>query len=138
MRIPYRNEPVITIIGDGIDLGEALETRTRRSLSRMIRKYLGHLIAANVYFNRDGLLFQSTVNLQIGSLGFVTSEAFHENAYQAFQASLMKSEKQLRRLKRRLRDGKRVLLQRAIARQARAIRHRNAAAVSQHSHLNAA
>ena len=41
MRIPYRNEPVITIIGDGIDLGEALETRTRRSLSRMIRKYLG-------------------------------------------------------------------------------------------------
>lgn len=107
-----QGEPVIAVIGDGIDLGQALEKRARRSIVRMTQKYIGHLIAANVYFHRDGLLFRSTVNIQMGGIGFVTSEASDQNCHRALQAALDKAEKQLRRMKRRLRDDKPVPLQR--------------------------
>lgn len=113
MTFPHA-EPVIAVIGDGIDVGQALEKRARRSIVRMTEKYIGHLIGANVYFNRDGLLFRSTVNMQMGGLGFVTSEASHQNCHRALQAALDKAEKQLRRMKRRLRDDKPVSLQRAF------------------------
>lgn len=98
--------PVIAVTGNGIDVSYALERRARRSIIRMTRKYFGHLIAANVYVNRDGPLFRSTVNIQMGGLGFVTSEASHQNCYRALQAALHKAEKQLRRMKRKLRDDK--------------------------------
>jgi ribosomal subunit interface protein len=113
MTFPHA-KPVIAVIGDGIDLGQALEKRARRSIVRMTQKYIGHLIAANVYFNRDGLLFRSTLNIQMGGLGFVTSKASHQNCYRALRAAMDKAEKQLRRMKRRLRDDKPISLQRAF------------------------
>lgn len=126
-----QGEPVIAVIGDGIDLGQALEKRARRSVFRMTQKYFGHLIAANVYFNRDGLLFRSTVNIQMGGIGFVTSEASDQNCYRALQSALNKAEKQLRRMKRRLRDDKPVLQESALAQEGDAARRRRIEAASQ-------
>jgi ribosomal subunit interface protein len=123
-------EPAISVIGDGLDLGPALESRVRRSIERMTRKFFGHLIAANAYFVRDGQLFSATVNLQIGRLGFVTSEASDQNFYRALQAALDKAEKQLRRMKRRLRDGKSVPLRHRVSTRADESRRRHRQAVS--------
>lgn len=97
-------KPVISVMGSGVALGRVLPERARQAIAGLADKYFGHLFAASVYFERDGVSFCSTVNVQIGGLGLVTGKASHANCYRAFDMALGKVAKQLRRMKRRLRD----------------------------------
>jgi ribosomal subunit interface protein len=69
-------------------------------------KYFGKLTNGAVHFNRDGINYRCTVNVQAGGLPSVASEAHHKDAYAALDLALDKAGKQMRRMKRERRDDK--------------------------------
>jgi ribosomal subunit interface protein len=99
-------DAVITVQSANIDLGEALPGRARESILRVASKYFGRLNSGAVYFSREGQSYRCTVNLQMGALKMVTGEAHAPDCYRAFDAALEKTAKQLRRLKREMREDK--------------------------------
>jgi ribosomal subunit interface protein len=103
---PTGRNSVITVESAAVDLGEALPARAREAITEVAAKYFGDLVAAAVYFNREGPAYRSTVNIQIGGLDQVTAEASEHDCHRAFDVALERAAKQLRRLKRRIREDK--------------------------------
>jgi ribosomal subunit interface protein len=101
-----RKKPLITVQSSTVELGEALPTYARTGVERVASKYFGHLSGAAVYFSREGASYRCTVNMQMGILRIVTGEAIAPDCHKAFDGALEKAAKQLRRLKRALRDNK--------------------------------
>jgi ribosomal subunit interface protein len=99
-------EPLIAVQSSTVDLGQALPEYARTRVGQVAGKYLGDLSGAAVYFSRDGASYRCTVNMQMGSLRIVTGEAVGPDCHRAFDGALEKAAKQLRRLKRALRDDK--------------------------------
>jgi ribosomal subunit interface protein len=99
-------DAVITVKSANIDLGEALPERARESILRVAGKYFGRLNTAAVYFSREGQSYRCTVNLQMGALRVITGEAHGPDCYRAFDLALEKASKQLRRMKREMREDK--------------------------------
>lgn len=62
--------------------------------------------AATVYFSRDGRGYRCTVNIDMGALRIVTGESLGFCCHAVFDAAMRKAAKQLRRMKRTLRDDK--------------------------------
>lgn len=100
-------ESVILVKSSNIKLGRALPAWVRRRISRTVCKYFARLNAASVYFSREGRSYRCTVLIDIGALKIVTGEGFGFNCYLAFHGALRRVAKQLRRMKRALRDDKR-------------------------------
>ena len=103
---PSGMNPMITVESASVDLGVALRARARVAIRVVAVKYVGDLVAAAVYFNREGPAYRSTINIQIGGLDQVTAEASDHDCHRAFDTALDRAAKQLRRLKRRIRDDK--------------------------------
>ena len=61
---------------------------------------------ASVHFNREGITYRCSVNMQMGALPMKSAEAREKDIYLAFNAALDKIAKQLRRSKRELREDK--------------------------------
>ena len=61
---------------------------------------------ASVHVTREGITYRCTVNMQMGALKTMTGEAKDKDLYTAFRAALQKTAKQLRRMKRELREDK--------------------------------
>jgi ribosomal subunit interface protein len=99
-------EPLIAVQSSAVALGKALPEYIRIRVRQVAGKYFGDLSGAAVYFSRDGASYRCTVNMQMGSLRIVTGEAVGSGCHRAFGAALEKAAKQLRRLKRALRDDK--------------------------------
>jgi ribosomal subunit interface protein len=99
-------EPLIAVQSSAVELGKALPEYIRIRVRQVAGKYFGDLSGAAVYFSRDGASYRCTVNMQMGSLRIVTGEAVGPDCYRAFDVAIEKAAKQLRRLKRALRDGK--------------------------------
>jgi len=99
-------EPPIAVQSSTVELGDALPEYARTRVRQAAGKYLGDLSGAAVYFSREGATYRCTVNVQMGSLRIVTGEAVRPDCHRAFDEALEKAAKQLRRLKRALRDDK--------------------------------
>ena len=99
-------ESPITIGSANIDLGDALRTHAEESILNVAGKYFGRLTMASAHFNREGVDYRCSVNLQMGGLPVVTGEATAKDARLAFDSALGKAAKQLRRKKRELREDK--------------------------------
>jgi ribosomal subunit interface protein len=101
-----KKKPLITVQSSTVELGEALPAHARSSVQRVAGKYFGQLSGAAVYFSREGASYRCTVNMQMSAIRIVTGEALAPDCHQAFDSALEKAAKQLRRLKRALRDNK--------------------------------
>jgi ribosomal subunit interface protein len=96
----------ITVQSSNVDLGSSLPTHARESILRVASKYFGRLNTASVHFNREGITYRCSVNMQMGALPMKSAEARDKDIYLAFNAALDKVAKQLRRTKRELREDK--------------------------------
>ena len=72
----------------------------------MAGKYFGRLNTASVHFNREGITYRCSINMQMGALAMKSAEARDKDIYLAFNAALNKLAKQLRRTKREVREDK--------------------------------
>ncbi|MGL4287766.1 MAG: HPF/RaiA family ribosome-associated protein [Phreatobacter sp.] len=95
---------VIMVKSADVELGEALPLHVRESIVRVSQKYFGELTTASVYFSREGSFISCTLNVQMGALKMMSATSLAPDCYQAFNTSLEKTAKQLRRKKRELRD----------------------------------
>jgi ribosomal subunit interface protein len=96
----------ITVQSSSIDLGSSLPGHVRDSVLRVASKYFGRLNTGSVHFNREGITYRCTVNMQMGGLPMKSAEARDKDIYVAFNAALDKVAKQLRRTKREMREDK--------------------------------
>ena len=96
----------ITVQSSSIDLGSSLPGHVRDSVLRVASKYFGRLNTASVHFNREGITYRCSVNMQMGGLPMKSAEARDKDIYAAFNAALEKVGKQLRRTKREVREDK--------------------------------
>lgn len=99
------NAPVIAR-SSSIRLGTALRVRARAGVERTAAKYIGRLNAATVYFSREGRGYRCTVNIDMGAVRIITGESMGFCCHAILDAAMCKAAKQMRRLKRTLRDGK--------------------------------
>jgi ribosome-associated translation inhibitor RaiA len=99
----------ITVRSPNIQPGTALPARVRATVSRIATKYLGRASGSSVYFRfrREGRFYRCVVNIDMGTLDIVTGKVSAFNYYFTFYSALRKATKQLRRIKRMLRDDKR-------------------------------
>lgn len=105
MNTRHIDAPII-VRSSSIGLGAALRERARAGVERVAAKYFGRLNAATVYFSRDGRGYRCTVNIDMGASRIVTGESLGFCCHAVFDAAMRKAAKQLRRLKRTLRDDK--------------------------------
>src|SRR5687767_12770487 len=96
----------ITVQSSSVDLGSSLPGHVRDSVLRVASKYFGRLNTASVHFNREGITYRCSVNMQMGGLPMKSAEARDKDIYVAFNAALEKVAKQLRRTKREVREDK--------------------------------
>ncbi len=96
----------ITVQSSNVDLGSSLPEHARESILRVAGKYFGRLNTAAVHFNREGITYRCTVNMQMGALPMKSGEARDKDIYVAFNTALEKVAKQLRRTKREVREDK--------------------------------
>jgi len=96
----------ITVQSSNIDLGGSLPSHAREGILKVASKYFGRLNAASVHFNREGITYRCTVNMQMGALPMKSAEATEKDIYLAFNSALDKVAKQLRRTKREMREDK--------------------------------
>lgn len=95
------------ITGKQIDIGEALQIHVKDALGDVMEKYAGRPTDASVVFSKSGHehVCESVVHLSTGLTAQARGSA--PEIYAAFDASLEKMDKQLRRNKRRLKDHQR-------------------------------
>lgn len=92
------------ISGKQIDIGNALQTHVQTETGEMLEKYAGRPTEAVVVFSKSGheYVCEAVVHL---STGLTAQAKGHDpEIYAAFDQSLEKMDKQLRRYKRRLKD----------------------------------
>ena len=104
MRVPAGE--TITIGSSNVDLGDALRTHVRGALEDAAGKYLQNLTAAGVHFVREGHDYRCSITVQIGALPRMAADAQAKDAYLAFNQTLEKVAKQMRRAKRAVREDK--------------------------------
>ncbi|MEM9147730.1 MAG: ribosome-associated translation inhibitor RaiA [Pseudomonadota bacterium] len=92
------------VSGKQIDIGDALRGHVETRLNGSVTKYFDRPVDATVVFSRDGHGFRcdSSVHLPTGLTA--KAHAIHSEIYNAFDQSVERIEKQLRRHKRRLKD----------------------------------
>lgn len=94
-----------SVKGKNIEIGDALRQHVKQGLERLLDKYFGDAIDANVTFAKDAHLFRVQISVHIGRGILLQSEASApENAYTTFDMGAEHLAKRLRRYKRRLRD----------------------------------
>lgn len=94
----------IQITGKGIDLGEALQTHVQDAMTSGVRKYFDRGAEASIFFGKDGSFFTAESTVHLASGVFLAANGRGPDAYGAFDASMEKLEKRVRRYKRRLKD----------------------------------
>ena len=92
------------ISGKQIDIGEALQSHVKSELEETLSKYAGRPTEAQVTFSKSGHehVCETVVHLSTGLTAQASGRA--NEIYAAFDSSLEKMDKQLRRYKRRLKD----------------------------------
>ena len=94
----------IQVSGKNMDLGDALQVHVSEKLSDGVRKYFERGAEATVTFTRERHLVECDVTAHLASGVFLAAHGQGGDAYGAFEESLEKLEKRIRRYKRRLKN----------------------------------
>ena len=94
----------LSVKGKQLDIGEAFRSHIESGLDRVLGKYFGKAIEAQVTVSKSGRLFHATITAHVGRQINLSAQAEADEAYPAFDAALERLSKRLRRHKRRLRD----------------------------------
>ncbi|MEM8772391.1 MAG: ribosome-associated translation inhibitor RaiA [Pseudomonadota bacterium] len=94
----------IKVSGKNIELGDALQVHVQERLSDGVRKYFDRGAEASVTFAKEKRLVGCDVTAHLASGVFLAAHGEAGDAYGAFDESLEKLEKRIRRYKRRLKD----------------------------------
>lgn len=94
----------LSVKGKQLDVGEALRTHIEGSLDRVLSKYFGNVIEAQVTLSRNAHLFHAVLSAHVGRNIHLSAQDEAEEPYRAFDGALDRLSKRLRRHKRRLRD----------------------------------
>lgn len=94
----------VQVAGKRIDVGEALRDRISYGLEDRVSKYFDRTGEAFVTVSKPGWAFNVDCSIHLPSGVTLQAHGEAEDAYQAFEASLDKIEKRVRRYKRRLKD----------------------------------
>jgi ribosomal subunit interface protein len=94
----------VQIAGKKIEVGAALQERIAFSLEERVSKYFNRTGEAVVTVSKPGWAFQVDCSIHLPSGVTLQAHGEGDDAYQAFEQSLEKIEKRVRRYKNRLRD----------------------------------
>ncbi len=94
----------IQVSGKNIELGDALQSHVTDRLSEGVKKYFDRGAEASVTFVREKREVECDVTTHLASGVFLAAHGRAGDAYGAFEESLEKLEKRIRRYKRRLKD----------------------------------
>ncbi len=94
----------IQVSGKHIDVGDALRTHVESSLTESVGKYFERTVEAAVVFSKDAHEFVSDLSVHLPTGLSVQAKSRASEIYAAFEGSVDRMEKQLRRYKRRLKD----------------------------------
>ncbi|MEL7115543.1 MAG: ribosome-associated translation inhibitor RaiA [Pseudomonadota bacterium] len=92
------------ITGKQIDIGAALQSHVRDEIDALVEKYSGRPTDVTVTFSRDGHGYATEIVVHLSTGLTVNARGQDAEIYAAFDRSLDKADKQLRRYKRRLKD----------------------------------
>ncbi|MEM1345235.1 MAG: ribosome-associated translation inhibitor RaiA [Pseudomonadota bacterium] len=94
------------VSGKHIDVGDALRTHVEDRLAGAVGKYFDRPVDAAAVFSRNGHAFKCDASVHLSTGLTAKAAGQHADIYAAFEASVERIEKQLRRYKRRLKDHK--------------------------------
>ena len=94
----------ISVQGKHVDVGDALRSHAEENLGLTVAKYFNRALGAAVTFSKDGQSFRVDISVHAGRGLSMQGSALNDDAYIAFDQSLERIAKQLRRYKRRLND----------------------------------
>ncbi len=94
----------IQVSGKNMELGDALQLHVTERLSDGVRKYFDRGAEAAVTFSREKRQVECDLTAHLASGVFLAAHGEGGDAYGAFDESLAKLEKRIRRYKRRLKD----------------------------------
>jgi len=96
----------VSVTGKQIDVGDALRSHVDERLNELVSKYFDRPMDASVVFSREGKgrQIRTDVSVHVGRGMLMQGHGEADEAYTAFDATLDRIAKQLRRYKRRLRD----------------------------------
>lgn len=94
----------IQVSGKNMDLGDALQVHVTEKLSDGVKKYFDRGAEASVTFSRERHLVGCDLTAHLASGVFLNAHGEGGDAYGAFDESLAKLEKRIRRYKRRLKN----------------------------------
>ncbi len=94
----------IQVSGKNMDLGDALQTHVAEKLSDGVQKYFERGAEASVTFSRERHLVECDLTAHLASGVYLNAHGEGGDAYGAFEESLAKLEKRIRRYKRRLKN----------------------------------
>jgi len=92
------------ITGKQIDIGESLQAHVRMELDALLEKYAGRPTDATVIFSKSGHTYVTETVVHLSTGLTVNARGQDPEIYAAFDRSIEKADKQLRRYKRRLKD----------------------------------
>lgn len=94
----------IQVSGKNMELGDALQVHVTEKLADGVRKYFDRSAEASVTFAKERHLVGCDVTAHLASGVFLAAHGEGGDAYGAFDESLAKLEKRIRRYKRRLKN----------------------------------
>jgi ribosomal subunit interface protein len=94
----------IQVSGKHIDVGDALRTHCEQSVNESVGKYFDRPVEALVTFSKEAHEFVSDLSVHLPTGLNVQAKSRASEIYAAFEGSVARMEKQLRRYKRRLKD----------------------------------
>ncbi|MBL4618522.1 MAG: ribosome-associated translation inhibitor RaiA [Marinicaulis sp.] len=94
----------IQVSGKNMELGEALQTHVTGRLEESVRKYFDRGAEVSITFSPDRHLVGCDLTAHLSSGMFLAAHGEGNDAYGAFDSSLEKLEKRIRRYKRRLKN----------------------------------
>jgi ribosome hibernation promoting factor len=92
----------IQVSGKNMELGDALQGHATERLSAGVRKYFNREVEATVTFSKERHLVGCDLTAHLASGVFLAAHGEGRDAYGAFDESLERLEKRIRRYKRRL------------------------------------
>ncbi|HEX3675063.1 MAG TPA: ribosome-associated translation inhibitor RaiA [Rhizomicrobium sp.] len=94
----------VRVSGKQVEIGAALPEEVRGRLETAVLKHFDGGADAHVVFSHDGPFFRADVTVHLDTGAVMKGEGDGKDAYLAFDSSLERLEKQLRRYKRKLKN----------------------------------
>ncbi len=94
----------ISISGQQVEIGSALQVHVREKLEAVVSKYFAHAIDSQVIFKKNKSFFIAEIKVHEHTHKHALAESEDSDIYRAFDDALHKIEAQLRKYKSKLRD----------------------------------